>query len=330
MPLFCPICNGAESASVAATHVSPLNDQTYTLRSCLNCGIQYWTPRVILPEFYSGEVFGSYVSQHLAAGRLQPWHRPFFEAPPPVGRILDVGCGAGAFLAATRTLGFEAWGTDLDRRSVEQARNRRGLENVHALTLDEFVDRYCSQGLRFDVISFFEVLEHQDDPRHFLQKARSILRPGGRIVGSVPNRDRWAADRDRATEACHGDFPPHHFFWFSERSLQFLLRRELLQEVQISRSAATLMEVSAWLEANLLGSISGQVKRRLKAGLMGERMKHLGVTQMNVGDHPLRAAMLSALRRARDLAFLPIAAAIRGSYNRRGAHLYFTGRRAVE
>ena len=41
----------------------------------------------------------------------------------------------------------------------------------------------------FDIVSFFEVLEHQADPAAFLSEVRACLRPRGFIVLSVPNRN---------------------------------------------------------------------------------------------------------------------------------------------
>jgi 2-polyprenyl-3-methyl-5-hydroxy-6-metoxy-1,4-benzoquinol methylase len=41
------------------------------------------------------------------------------------------------------------------------------------------------------VITFFEVLEHQDKPREFLEMVKGLLKEGGYIAGSVPNRERF-------------------------------------------------------------------------------------------------------------------------------------------
>ncbi|MEM5782690.1 MAG: methyltransferase domain-containing protein, partial [Candidatus Aenigmatarchaeota archaeon] len=71
--------------------------------------------------------------------------------------------------------------------------------------------------LNFDVITFFEVLEHQDRPKEFIETIKSMLKPGGYIVGSVPNRDSWMW-RMSGRRIGKGDFPPNHFLRFSKRS----------------------------------------------------------------------------------------------------------------
>lgn len=320
----CVIC-GAPLPSVAeATHRSRLDGEVYSLFGCRRCASQYWTPLEMKPEFYAEEVFNSYIDHHQGASPLQPWHRPFFESLPPRGRLLDVGCGSGAFLNAARAHGFEPWGIDLDRKSVSQARANRGLKDVHAMGLDAFVEYIRDQDIKFDVISFFEVLEHQTSPRDFVSGVRSLLRPGGRIVGSVPNRERIGPSFDRGGPSRDGDLPPHHFFWFSEPSLRFLFECEGFTDIRISRSKLTLREVGAWTEAFLLGSVSERAKGYLKTVMVGPEARHASVGNLpGAAEARGSSALLTSMRVARDVAFLPLAWAIRSSYNGRGAQLYF-------
>jgi 2-polyprenyl-3-methyl-5-hydroxy-6-metoxy-1,4-benzoquinol methylase len=57
------------------------------------------------------------------------------------------------------------------------------------MSLEEFYEYAKEKNLKFDVITFFEVLEHQDKPREFLEMVKGFLKGGGYIAGSVPNRD---------------------------------------------------------------------------------------------------------------------------------------------
>lgn len=56
------------------------------------------------------------------------------------------------------------------------------------MSLEEFSEFAKKEGLKFDVITFFEVLEHQDRPREFLERVKELLKPGGWLAGSVPKR----------------------------------------------------------------------------------------------------------------------------------------------
>jgi len=54
------------------------------------------------------------------------------------------------------------------------------------------------------------VLEHQDRPREFLEKVKELLKPGGWIAGSVPNRQLFRFS-NKPLNYQMGNFPPHHF-----------------------------------------------------------------------------------------------------------------------
>jgi hypothetical protein len=125
----------------------------------------------------------------------------------------------------------------------------------------------------FDWVTAFEVLEHQPDPLGFLRAARGLLVPGGRLCGSVPNRDRVLASRERSRS--DGDFPPHHFLWFSHGSLEATLRAAGFSQVRVEPIAERDPEAfAAYLENALLGSLTGAGKRAVRRAV--ERADHGG------------------------------------------------------
>jgi SAM-dependent methyltransferase len=136
---------------------------------------------------------------------LEPGHKYFLAdaLAPAGGELLDIGCGTGNFLAAARDAGYHVSGIELDRNAAHFARERLGLQRVLALTISEFAEQHSKE--QFDVVTFFEVLEHQAAPIEFLQRVRTCVRPGGVIALSVPNRERWLTGPDVL------DFPPNHF-----------------------------------------------------------------------------------------------------------------------
>lgn len=98
-------------------------------------------------------------------------------------RILDIGCGVGAFVRRLREFSPQVYGFDIDRESVTTAA-AEGLPNL-ALAVGEFLPYPDGS---FDVIFLHEVLEHVDDDVATLKEARRVLAPGGRVVIFVPNR----------------------------------------------------------------------------------------------------------------------------------------------
>jgi len=187
----------------------------FDLYHCPNCDLQFWHPMQNPDaEWYSQE----YVLRDRAGIDKLFWNTRRFLAHPPIdkGELLDVGCGIGMFLDQARFLGFEVTGLDFDKAALEMAKKRYGLSDLHAMDLLQFGKVFPDR--RFDIITMFEVLEHLDNPGQTLQQARDMLRLGGWLVLSVPNRNKWFPGRDLA------DYPPHHFTRWSRESLWFALR----------------------------------------------------------------------------------------------------------
>ena len=97
-------------------------------------------------------------------------------------RVLDVGCGVGAFVRRLREFTPDVCGTDVDRESV-----LRGVEQVPDLGL-AVGERMPFKDGTFDVILLHEVLEHVDNDLDTLREARRLLAPGGKVVIFCPNR----------------------------------------------------------------------------------------------------------------------------------------------
>jgi ubiquinone/menaquinone biosynthesis C-methylase UbiE len=106
-------------------------------------------------------------------------------------RVLDVGCRSGSF---TRHYckGNDVVGVDVDRDAIDLFREQLGLEG-HWLDVDCELLPFPSS--TFDIVVCTEVLEHLRFPGKALAEIRRVLRPDGRLVGSVPNatrlRNRW-------------------------------------------------------------------------------------------------------------------------------------------
>jgi SAM-dependent methyltransferase len=173
----------------------------------------------IIPEFYESEVFEDYVAFHEGVGtRLREYHKAFFKYFPSNvrGKLLDVGCGDGRFLRHAKEQGFEVWGIDFDKKSVENVKRNLGIETVFAMSLEEFYEYAKERGLKFDIITFFEVLEHQDKPREFLEMVKGLLKEGGYIAGSVPNKESIFQEELNQKIYFWIDNLLHHFLRFSK------------------------------------------------------------------------------------------------------------------
>jgi SAM-dependent methyltransferase len=128
----------------------------------------------------------------------------FHELVGGPGRdVLDLGCRYGALTRAYLE-GNHVTGVDVDREALAEAA-KLGIETYWA----DLDDRFPFEGDTFDVVVAGELLEHVRDPVHIVAEAWRVLRPGGRLVGSVPNayrlknRLRFVAGRPPEADPTH-------------------------------------------------------------------------------------------------------------------------------
>jgi 2-polyprenyl-3-methyl-5-hydroxy-6-metoxy-1,4-benzoquinol methylase len=325
--LKCPICyTEVEERNFKETYVSPYNNQEYKRYECPNCDVHWWEPLKIIPEFYESEVFEGYIAFHEGVGtRLGENHKAFFKYFPSNvrGKLLDVGCGDGRFLRHAKEQGFEIWGIDFDKKSVENVKRNLGIDTVFAMSLEEFYEYAKEKDLKFDVITFFEVLEHQDKPREFLEMVKGLLKEGGYIAGSVPNRERLFAEID--WKYYHGDYPPHHFLRFSKSSLEKALNFAGFKDIEVYKLDLLLVELFPYLEKKLFGDLD-KLKIKLKGMVLGDERKaraYVVEELMEVSPSKGKAYILRVLKFLRNDILLPFALGHIGKLKENGINLYF-------
>lgn len=178
--------------------------QPIEYRCCDQCGLRFFVPAEPgddafyatlgrLPWYYQDE-------KHefaLAARRIGPGHD-----------VLEIGAGRGAFARGLRARSY--CGLELSTAAIATA-HASGLTLLRE-TVEEHAAR---RPAGYDVVCSFQVLEHVRDPRGFLEAASCCLRPGGRLVVSVPAEDSFmGADRFDVL-----NMPPHHLTRWTDRAL---------------------------------------------------------------------------------------------------------------
>ncbi len=198
----------------------------------------------------------AYQGRDAAVMPLEPGHLFFLSDPqaPRQGRLLDIGCGTGNFLAAARAAGFAVTGIEPNQNAVRVAKDRYDLREVFAILPADFQQAHPRE--KFDTVAFFEVLEHQEDPRAFLRIAKALLKENGFVAISVPNGNRWQVGPDPL------DRPPNHLTrwrpaalrnFLESNGFQVLTLRE--QPLDIRRAAQML---SAMFRTGLMSQVVGE------------------------------------------------------------------------
>jgi 2-polyprenyl-3-methyl-5-hydroxy-6-metoxy-1,4-benzoquinol methylase len=225
----CPLCGGGERRE------SVYGFAPFAVARCRRCRLWYLCPRLAEPimrrtymddgYFEGGE--GGYSSYQAQEPTLRPTFRRFLgelrRRGMTGGRLLEVGCAYGFFLDEARGFFTHRTGTDYSPAALEKAHGR-----ADRLLLGGAGE--VAAGELFDCIACIHVIEHIYDPAGFLRALAGHLRPGGWIVLATPDmgslwrplmRHRWPFFKI-----------PEHVTFFDRRTLQELLRRSGLAEVQ--------------------------------------------------------------------------------------------------
>ncbi len=101
--------------------------------------------------------------------------------------VLDAGCGTGWFSRAASSHGARVVSLDLGVGLLAQVRRKCETRAV----VGSVLDLPFGAGA-FDAVISSEVIEHTPDPRRAVREMARVLRPGGTLALTVPNR-AWKA-----------------------------------------------------------------------------------------------------------------------------------------
>ncbi len=214
----CAVCGSADTTRWCAP-------ADVAIWRCRRCGARVTSPapsRSHLRERYEEEHrSGKWkrLMEHADAGEIERRARLITRLAPrsSEGILLDVGFGDGRFLDAAGRLGWKTMGTEiaLSAASRGASHHRRIVGELEAL-------RECPI---FDVITFFDVLEHLREPADVVRQAGARLREDGLIVVTMPNV-RGIASLLAASRWPYYDFGTYgHIHHLSPWHVRQLLRR---------------------------------------------------------------------------------------------------------
>lgn len=217
MTRACPACEGSREPAFVEEKRDPVGGVNYRLHRCANCGLVFCDPRdPVGPEWYEKAAPLRAVETRSApqSDARFAWFLGLGLSP---GRLLDVGCGGGGFMAAATARGWKATGVDYEERMIALAREQ-GLD-AYAQDLYKFLKSRAAK--EFDAAVLFDVLEHSPEPRELLAAIKPVLKRGGHLAVTFPNEERPAWFGRESF-----DYPPHHFTRWNASALRGFLQRE--------------------------------------------------------------------------------------------------------
>ncbi|MEK7300877.1 MAG: class I SAM-dependent methyltransferase, partial [Nitrospirota bacterium] len=230
--VMCP-CGGGGSPS-EVFHTS-----TRRYVACPRCGLVFLSPRpssTRVEEYYRESYDGSYGAAESSADRqpvfasvlahLSDWRRP-------PGRLLDIGCGDGAFMMLCREAGWTCAGVEVSQGAATRAR-AKGCTVISPAELDQ------STVGQFDVVTLVNVLETVTDPAAIVRAMTQQIKPQGIIAVRVSNG--LFHQRMRApVRWCGSQYDQaFHLFSYSPSALRTLMESSGCEVLSLRNSVPSL------------------------------------------------------------------------------------------
>jgi 2-polyprenyl-3-methyl-5-hydroxy-6-metoxy-1,4-benzoquinol methylase len=161
------------------------------------------------------------------------------------GRLLDLGCAVGIFLALAKEDGWDVSGVDISDYAVSCARKRCKTEKVYA---GELTDAHFSKG-SFDVITMWDVVEHLAHPVATLREVHRVLKDDGVLLLDTPNEESLIRNVAYTIYRLLGGrivypaiklYHSYHLYYFSGKTLQRLLDQVGFDLIKMIRKSIPL------------------------------------------------------------------------------------------
>jgi 2-polyprenyl-3-methyl-5-hydroxy-6-metoxy-1,4-benzoquinol methylase len=206
----------------------------FSIYHCKNCNTAFSLPRTDTSAIYetiykNAEKVPGYSRYMSYAGIVKEMHDPLrFLADSSEAywgvretlsgnrgdiRILEIGSGLGYLTYSLIRAGYDAKGIDISENAVRQATERFG----NYYSSGDVYEYSVKHSASYDYVISTEVIEHIDRPVDFLSALLSLVKPGGKVIITTPNKSPYPDDIIWAS-----DLPPVHLWWFSEDSVRYM------------------------------------------------------------------------------------------------------------
>jgi 2-polyprenyl-3-methyl-5-hydroxy-6-metoxy-1,4-benzoquinol methylase len=185
IPPPCTLCGERD------THVRDDSETPYKVLRCTRCGLISVFPQPkpeSLTAHYDEPYYRAFIDQSAAKKKL--WHKRLSSLNRmhnnTRGKLLDIGCGDGLFLALAKKDGWDVEGTELSAWPIPYIKKTYGIV-VHQ---GELASLPLLQE-HYDVITLWHSIEHMPDPVGMLKKASALLKKDGILVIACPNAKNY-------------------------------------------------------------------------------------------------------------------------------------------
>ena len=213
----CPCCRG----SIISRSFTDWNGITYQV--CKDCKSVFQNPRIIFE--YEENYWGTVVDpdgkkrdlKSEKEFKIKNWYGDTINYVNNLsaGEILDVGAGLGFFLSAIKS--------EWEKSALEVSNNAVKFmeDQYHDISVKQGVlEEVDFAGKQFDVIMFYHVIEHLENPNKILKILHKLLKQNGVLIVGTPNIGSLAARIFKDNFRLYG---PGHLCLFNPKSLKWVL-----------------------------------------------------------------------------------------------------------
>lgn len=229
-------CNLCESNTWAVLY----DFDPFKVVRCKNCDLIFVNPRLkeeSVADIYKDGYFKNsrffsdgksdlygYSDYEESRGNVEAMYKKILrqvETFKKPGTLLEIGSAYDYFLNIARQNGWQVSGIEMVEEAASYSKKKFGIEPFLGT-----LEHYPPNNQKFDVIAFFDVLEHFHDPTKALETINSMLNPGGNIVLAVPNSSRWVLKLlGRKWEDLQRAKSNEHLFFFDQGTVKKMLNK---------------------------------------------------------------------------------------------------------
>ncbi len=227
----CPVCNSEKVTDLFAAEDYTVSHEKFSVCECSNCTLlftQNIPSQNEIGKYYASENYISHsdtqsgivnrlyhlVRKKTLNGKLQLIQK---ETSKHTGKILDIGCGTGAFLHTMKTAGWESTGLEPDETA------RKKAHELYHLTPLPSPELFNLAHNTYDAITMWHVLEHVHQLHKYVEQLKNLITANGRIFIAVPNYT--SHDAQHYSNAWAAYDVPRHLYHFSPASMKNLLEQ---------------------------------------------------------------------------------------------------------
>jgi SAM-dependent methyltransferase len=240
--MLCPLCESS-SSQVIEESIKDYEygvEEEYKWLKCQDCGLVRVDPipspevlnKAYPPHYHSYVKPTSVITRTLISMLRKLTAKKIKALVPQEASLLEIGCSTGDLLEEIgKNSNYGLYGVEYREAAAKEAESK-GIK-IWQGSLEEA----DIQENQMDLVIMNHVLEHVYNPVTTLQQLCKILKPGGKIIGELPNIDCW--DFYLFGKYWGGGHVPRHIWHFTPEILRHCLERCGFSKIKISPSLHT-------------------------------------------------------------------------------------------